>query len=281
MEILLLDIGGTKCSVALSQNLNNPETLVTADFSHPSKIMDQLAAIGKSLASKAGVEVEKIGISFGGPFDFARQVVKRSVHVAGWEGFSFSHWAMEQFGVPAIADNDANVGALGEYSSFQNKPQSLAYVTISTGIGAGLVVEGTPLRGFHNLAGELGHTVIDPNGPKDELGNAGTLERFCSGYWLQKDYGKPAKELLQDDDFLQQYSKKLAAGLSNLLKIFDPEVLVLGGGISQLGERLENSILKNLPDLNSAGATVLELSRLGNANVLIGARELAINELRT
>jgi predicted NBD/HSP70 family sugar kinase len=184
-------------------------------------------------------------------------------------------------GLPAVADNDANVGALGEFVSRNSRHKNLAYVTVSTGIGAGLIINGEIYRGHGELAGELGHIVIDPSGPADELGNRGTLERFCSGYWLRKDYGKSAQELLLDDSFLLEYSARLAAGLSTLVRLINPELVVLGGGIAKAGPRLESALLNQLQTLLDQTQTKLEFSTLGNSNVLIGARELALNELRS
>jgi glucokinase len=279
MTELLLDIGGTKCSIASSSNLSIVAELVTADFKSPEKIMEQLSIHAAEFKAKDS-GIERVGISFGGPFDFANQKVKRSVHVSGWEGFDFSEWSNRVFGLPAVADNDANVGALGEFVSRGTKPVNLAYVTVSTGIGSGLIINGEIYRGHGELAGELGHVVIDPSGSEDELGNRGTLERFCSGYWLRKDYGKSAQELLDDDGFLAEYSIRLAAGLSSLVRIINPEILVLGGGIIKTGARLESALLSQMQSLLDQTQTKLEFSKLGNSNVLIGARELAINELR-
>ena len=121
--------------------------------------------------------------------------------------------------------------------------------------------------------------MIDSSGPEDELGNRGTLERFCSGYWLRKDYGKSAQELLLDDAFLLDYSTRLAAGLSTLVRLINPELLVLGGGITNSGARLESALLSELHNLLDQTQTKMEFSTLGNSNVLIGARELAKNEL--
>jgi glucokinase len=279
MSALLMDIGGTKCSIASANNLENVFELVTADYKTPENILAQLAIHAAELMAEDKA-IDRVGISFGGPFDFANQKVKRSVHVSGWEEFDFSEWSKRVLGLPAVADNDANVGALGEFVSRGSKISNLAYVTISTGIGAGLIVAGSIYRGHGELAGELGHIVIDPSGPEDELGNRGTLERFCSGYWLRKDYGKSAEELLADDAFLLQYSTRLAAGLSTLVRLINPELLVLGGGIAKAGPRLESALLNQLQKLLDQTQTKLELSTLGNANVLIGARGLAKNELR-
>ena len=279
MSALLLDIGGTKCSIASASNLEAVFELVTEEYKNPDKILDQLALYASDLIAKDKA-IDRVGISFGGPFDFANQRVKRSVHVSGWEEFDFSDWSMRVLGIPSIADNDANVGALGEFVSRGSKHANLAYVTVSTGIGSGLIINSEIYRGHGELAGELGHIVIDPSGPADELGNHGTLERFCSGYWLRKDYGKSAQELLENEGFLLEYSSRLAAGLSTLVRLINPEILVLGGGITKAGPRLESALLNNLQDLLDQTQTKLEFSKLGNSNVLIGARELATNELR-
>jgi glucokinase len=279
MTALLLDIGGTKCSIASASDLDNVYDLVTAEYQTPEKILAQLALHATELIAKDSA-IDRMGVSFGGPFDFANQKVKRSVHVSGWEEFDFSDWSMREFGIPSVADNDANVGALGEFDSRGSSHSNLAYVTVSTGIGAGMIINGAIYRGHGELAGELGHIVIDPAGPEDELGNRGTLERFCSGYWLRKDFGKSAQELLQDDNFLFQYSSRLAAGLATLVRLINPELLVLGGGIAKAGPRLESALLNELQALLDQTQTKLEFSQLGNSNVLIGAGKLAIDELR-
>lgn len=280
MTALLLDIGGTKCSVSTSSNPNEAVAFFTAEYGSPAKILDQLALHAQDFTQKDS-ELDRVGISFGGPFDFANQRVKRSVHVSGWEDFDFSKWSSEVLGLPAIADNDANVGALGEFVSRGSRYSNLAYVTVSTGIGAGLIINREVYRGHGELAGELGHVVIDPSGLPDEMGNLGTLERYCSGYWLNKDHGKSAEDLLTDDDFLTQYSQKLAAGLSTLVRIINPELLVLGGGIIKTGPRLESALLKQMQPLLEQTLTKLEFSKLGNTNVLMGAGELAANDLRS
>jgi predicted NBD/HSP70 family sugar kinase len=122
--------------------------------------------------------------------------------------------------------------------------------------------------------------VIDQFGKLDEKGIAGTLERSCSGYWLARDHGKSAEELFKDEHFVASYSKQLAIGLSNLVLITNPELLVLGGGITQAGDSLLEPLTKNMSGLLEESGTKIEVSKLGNKNVLIGARKLAEIELR-
>ena len=279
MGKFLVDIGGTKCSVAHSDHLEAKESFSTADFSSPREIMAQVLDTAKKIQA-SGLTFDGVGVSFGGPFDFETQTVKRSVHVSGWEEFSFTKWSQKNLAVPAVADNDGNLGALGEYSSRGSVSKSLVYVTISTGIGSGIVIDGKIYRGANSLAGELGHTIINLDGPADEMGNHGTLERYASGYWLKKDYNKEVTDLFSEDKFLEEYCKRLSVGLSNLVRILNPENLVLGGGIVNAGQRLEEHLHHNMSKLLEETKTRLELSTLGNLNVLIGAKELADNELR-
>lgn len=273
MGILLIDIGGTKCSFHLD-NVEEVNTLKTSDFGHPQEIMEFISEATK----KQGFSVSAVGVSFGGQFDFDNQKVYKSVHKSGWDQFSFSDWAGRKFGVAAVADNDANCGALGEWK-VRNKPQNLVYVTISTGVGSGLILNGEIYRGSKNFAGEIGHIQIDPNGEPDELGNLGTLERACGGYWLSKDFGKSTKELFEDEEFFQNYVADLCKGLSVILKLLAPDFLVLGGGTTNYGSRVGQEVNRRLAAERKLTETKIEISQLGGKNVLIGARELVRSEL--
>lgn len=268
MSLLLIDIGGTKCSFGFDGEVSLQE-VSTADFDDPKQILTEI----ENWVRAQSTEIKRVAVSFGGQLNFATQIVSQSVHKSGWETFSFKKWAKEKFNAECLADNDANCGALGEWC-FRERPASLVYVTISTGIGSGLVLNGELYRGQNNLAGELGHIQIDPNGKPDELGNIGTLERACGGYWILKDFGKPASELLGDEKFFQTYVGNLAKGLEIAVKLIAPEFMVLGGGITNVGSKLESTLQEILKSTLSATGTKLELTKLGKSNVLLGAKEL-------
>jgi glucokinase len=270
---MLIDIGGTKFSLASSEDIKVRKTWKVADFPTAQKIQSALAAELFALI-ESGVELDAIGVSFGGPFDFENQRVRRSVHVSGWEEFSFKDWAKDNFDVPCLADNDANLGALGEYS-LRSEVSSLLYITLSTGIGAGIVIDGNVYRGKSDLAGEIGHISIDPAGPVDDSGNVGTLERLCSGYWIKRDYGKDASEVIPG--ILDQYTTNLSRGLDIAIKLLNPALVVLGGGITKIGNPLLATLQEKLSNTLEISQTQLELSKLGADNVLLGARELVGN----
>ena len=113
-----------------------------------------------------------------------------------------------------VMDNDANVGALGEalYGAGIGA-DPLFYMTLSTGIGGGIVTDGRVYRGADSYAGEIGHLNVEPEGPDCLCGSRGCYERMCCGLWLERDYGQPAKELLKDVRFVEKYVVCLARGL--------------------------------------------------------------------
>ena len=144
------------------------------------------------------------GIGFGGPVDWPSQRVVLSTHVGGWRDFDLPGFITGLIDAPAVMDNDANVGALGEALYGAGKACSpLFYMTLSTGIGGGIFHDGAIWRGADSYGGEIGHLTIRPDGPECLCGARGCFERMCCGLWLERDYGRPAKELLQDDRLRQ------------------------------------------------------------------------------
>ena len=186
-----------------------------------------------------GVPIDRCGIGFGGPVDFARQQVALSTHVGGWQEFPLSRYVQDLLGVPTVMDNDANAGALGEARYGLSGPLPLFYMTLSTGIGGGIILaDGSVYRGADSWAGEIGHLTIQPDGPECLCGARGCLERLCSGLWLERDYGCSARELFQDTAFAERYVVHLAQGLKAAIMLLNPARVVIGGGIAKAGDAL-------------------------------------------
>ncbi len=138
-----------------------------------------------------------------------------------------------------IMDNDANVGALGEGHYGAGKGYDpLFYMTLSTGIGGGIVHKGGVYRGADSYAGEIGHLTIRPDGPDCLCGAYGCFERICCGLWLERDHGKEARELIQDPAFVERYVVDLALGLKSAIMLLNPARIVIGGGIAKAGDTL-------------------------------------------
>jgi glucokinase len=188
---------------------------------------------------REGFRPHACGIGFGGPVDYPSQTVTLSTHVEGWARYPLVDNIRELTQAPVVMDNDANVGALGEATFGAGRGHNpLFYMTLSTGIGGGIVIDGRIYRGGDSFAGEIGHLNIEPAGPPCLCGSNGCYERMCCGLWLERDYGRPAKELLQDPEFVRRYVVHLARGLKAALMLLNPARIVIGGGISKAGDRL-------------------------------------------
>jgi len=225
------------------------------------------------------VELNCCGVGFGGPVNFAGQRVFRSTHVGGWSDFPLRDELARTLGLPVIMDNDANVGALGEAKYGAGRGYaSIFYMTLSTGIGGGIYIDEKIWRGADSYAGELGHVTIRPDGPECLCGAHGCFERMCSGLWLERDYGKSAKELMRDPEFVRGYVVDLALGLKACIMLLNPSRIVIGGGISTAGEPLFGPLRaeldRQITDWSGARVDVAPAA-LGHDSVLYGARALA------
>ncbi len=241
MKILALDIGGTKFQLAAfdGSRMLLHEVCPTDRTQGPHGMFRDIERIFTAWRDQHAFQPERCGIGFGGPVDFPSQTITMSTHVAGWDGYPLLRNIQTLVGAPAIVDNDANVGALGEQAYGAGRGYDpLLYITISTGIGGGIVIGGRIYRGANSYAGELGHLNVDPNGPLCLCGSNGCLERMCCGLWLERDYGRPAKDLLLEPAFVRSYVVPLARGLKAAIMLLNPARIVIGGGIAKAGDRL-------------------------------------------
>ncbi len=277
--ILAIDIGGTKFSMAVFDGdvMVRRESRAT-DAGGGRQWM--VAQIGEIVGGwRREFALEGCGIGFGGPVNFAAQRVVLSTHVGGWRDFDLCGFVREAAGVPAIMDNDANVGAMGEAEFGAGRGCSpLFYMTLSTGIGGGIWEDGRIWRGADSYGGEIGHLTIRPDGPECLCGARGCLERMCCGLWLERDHGKSARELMQDAEFVKGYVVDLALGLKAAIMLLNPQRIVIGGGISKAGDRLFGPLRQELRRQItswSAARIDVEAAALGDDSVLYGALALA------
>jgi glucokinase len=277
VRTLAIDIGGTKFTVALfdQEQMIRRESRATARDGGPAWMVEQIVQIAREW-----LRFDQCGIGFGGPVDFAGQRVALSTHVAGWKDFPLVERIAAQFQVPTVMDNDANAGALGESiygAACDARP--VFYMTLSTGIGGGIVLnDGSVYRGADSWAGEIGHLTVQPDGPVCLCGARGCLERMCSGLWLERDYGKPASELMLDPDFVRGYVPYLSRGLKAAIMLLNPARIVIGGGIAKAGDRLfvplREELARQMTAWSGARRDVVP-AMLGDDSVLWGALALA------
>jgi glucokinase len=276
---LAVDIGGTKFSIAAfdGERMMRRESRRTDAAGGREWMLEQISAIARAWHAESAFD--RCGIGFGGPVIFREQRVALSTHVGGWRDTRLTEWMGELLGVPAIMDNDANAGALGEARFGAGRGCSpLFYMTISTGIGGGIYDDGRIWRGADSYGGEIGHLTIRPDGPECLCGARGCFERMCSGLWLQRDYGKTAEELMRDAAFVRRYVVDLALGLKAAIMLLNPARIAIGGGIGKAGERLleplRAELRRQITDWSGARIDVVSAA-LGDDSVLYGAMALA------
>jgi len=281
MKTLAIDIGGTKIALAVFEDgkLVHRARRATDRKLGPTSALPEILSIAREWPG-----ITACGVGFGGPVDFASQCVALSTHVPGWDGFPLRDSLQDALGVPTVIDNDANVGALGEAEHGAGQGQRpLFYMTVSTGIGGGLVLEdGSVYRGANSWACEIGHMTIRPDGPDCLCGSKGCLERMCCGLWLERDYGKAPRELFQDPSFVRRYVVDLALGVKAALMLLNPARVVIGGGIAQSGDLLfvplREELARQWPNWSGARTKVVQAA-LGGDSVLWGAYALATKQI--
>jgi glucokinase len=271
--ILALDFGGTKLTAAMVARADvlsgGREWLACQRIFSPADADAQfdirtMVALGRQILE--GKMPLGIGVSFGGPADFTTGVVRRSDHVPGWENIPLQQLLEGEFGAPVSLDNDANAAALGEQQFGAGKGyQDLLYITVSTGVGGGWILNGRPWRGREGMAGEIGHSVIDPSGPSCLCGKRGCVERYASGPYMAQDArqwleqapergrilralgreGPVSAEMVaeaaqQGDELAAEIVKRgawaVGVGIGNTVNVMNPSLFVLGGGVTKAGE---------------------------------------------
>ena len=282
--ILAIDIGGSKFSLAVfdangvaEPHMIRRESRATDADGGRDWMLQQVSSIVRLWRREFAFRA--CGIGFGGPVDFAAQRVVFSTHVGGWRDFDLCGFVADLAGAPAVMDNDANLGAIGEAEFGAGRGFSpLFYMTLSTGIGGGIWENGRVWRGADSYGGEIGHLTIRPDGPDCLCGARGCFERLCCGLWLARDHGRPAKDLLQDSHFVTAYVVDLALGLKAAIMLLNPARMVIGGGISKAGDRLfvplRAELRRQITSWSAARIDVVPAA-LGDDSVLYGAYRLA------
>ncbi|MFN8473994.1 MAG: ROK family protein [Anaerolineae bacterium] len=296
MLVLGLDFGGTKLaagvwrvgSAQLLATRRRPTDVAAGAEGDLAAMLDMSRDL---LASVGGAEeLSAVGVCFGGQVDAARGVVIVQMHVPGWEMFPLRDTMAAHFGVPAAVENDGNAAALAEhrFGAGRGRP-SLLYLTVSTGVGGGLVLDGRIFEGAHGLAGEIGHMLVAPGGPPCPCGRRGCLEAVAAGPAIARAAvarlaanpeprsalrGLPsltarnvAEAAAGGDDIAREVLDEafgyLGLGVANAAVLLDPGCVVLGGGVTRMGEPLFERVRAAVQERVFAPCDVLP-ARLGD-----------------
>ena len=288
-----VDVGGTKIAVGVV----NPQGEVLAMRSFPSRPMQAFQSVMLEIAGHlegmlVGLDGSLVGIGIGstGQVDPLVGVVLNNSFLPSWSGQNPVVWLTTHFGVPSALENDADAAALAEWGLGNGRLASrMIYVTVSTGIGAGMIFDGQVYRGAAGIHPEVGHHTIDPSGPACFCGNHGCWEVLASGQALarrmrEKDHNFSG-DAVQVCDLAEsgnplassataEHAAALGIGLANLIILYAPDIIVMGGGLIRRSELFlplaYNTILERcylVPPKN----TNLVLSALGPDTALIGA----------
>jgi len=299
-----IDIGGTHIRVAAYEpDSTKPvaHTRVPSLANQPG-VFDRLAQAAESIWPRE--KVDAIGIASPGPLDPHTGIILDTPNIKEWVNFPVGPKLSECFGVPVYLDNDANMAGLAEWRYGAGKGHhDLVYLTISTGIGGGVIINDQLLQGFRGMGAELGHMLIDPSGPPCGCGHNGHIESFSSGTaiaryvkeqleagqesTLQSDPGPSARQVaeaaLKGDALAMSAFERaghyLGIAVANYLAIFDPSILVFGGGVSQVGDLLfkpfEVSLREHVFHPHYLDGLVITNAALGDDAGLLGALALA------
>ncbi|MFI7082243.1 ROK family protein [Streptomyces anulatus] len=301
--VIGVDFGHTHLRVAVG----NLAHQVLAEESEPLDVdassaegFDRAEVLVKRLIAATGIGPDKvIGIGLGvpGPIDVESGTLGSTSILPGWTGINPSEELSGRLGVPVYVDNDANLGALGELVWGSGRGvKDLAYIKVASGVGAGLVIDGTIYRGPGGTAGEIGHITLDESGPVCRCGNRGCLETFTAARYvlplLQPSHGpgltmERVVQLAREGDpgcrrVIGDVGRHIGSGVANLCNLLNPSRVVLGGSLAEAGELvlgpIRDSVSRYAIPSAARQLSVLPGALGGRAEVL-GALALVLSEM--
>ena len=315
LPVLAIDIGGTKIIAALVSNSGRiiaEERFPTLAAEGPQSVIERLLSSVDyilSLKSMDSSQLDSISIAAAGAIDSKRGLITSSPNLPGWHDIPLRDMVREKYRVNTFLLNDASAAALGEHRFGVGRGvNNLILLTVGTGIGGGIIINGQLYEGSSGSAGEMGHMTIDVNGPSCTCGNIGCLEMLASGTAIAREarrriaQGEKTSLLeivsgkveditaekigiaAQDGDSLAldviaEAGTYLGVGMLNLVNIFNPEIIVVGGSVAKLGDLLlepARQVVRERAFKLSSEAVRIVTAQLGDEVGLLGAAAFAM-----
>ncbi|MDZ8082162.1 MAG: ROK family protein [Nostoc sp. SerVER01] len=287
-EVIGIDVGGTAIKLGrftpdgtCLQSLTLTAPQPTTPEAVLAVLVDAIAQIDPDNQSVA------IGVGTPGPADAAARIAKIAINLPGWLDVPLADWLETKTSKPTVIGNDANCALLGEaWLGAGRQFQNLILLTLGTGVGGAIILNGKLFVGHQGAAGELGLISFNPDGPICNSGNQGSLEQYASATAIRRRTLKEPIELgilAQQGDaasltFWQEYGKCLGIGLTTLVYVLTPQAIVIGGGISGSFEfffpAMKAEIEKRVQPLSREGLQILP-AQLGKFAGMVGAAKLA------
>lgn len=309
--VLALDIGGTKLAVAVVTDdgaVHGLRIRPTRREEGPQAVIRRLFDMGHEAVAESGLgPVGAVGIACGGPLDAPAGLLQSPPHLPGWDDIPIGPLASQEFGVPFALENDATAAAVAEHRYGAGRGlRSLVYLTVSTGIGGGVILEGRLHRGAAGNGGELGHITVRRGGRACSCGRAGCIEAYASGTSI----AQRAREALAADPgsslaglpavtaadvsaaaaagdplarrLWDETTDLLGCAVADLVNVLEPELVVLGGGVTRSGAMLLDPVRalvarEAMPP--AARAATVTLAALGDVVCVVGAGAIALDVL--
>jgi glucokinase len=317
-RVVGIDLGGTKIASAL---VDESGQILAHDRRETRATEGQDAVVGRIQESARAVieagELEPssiggIGIGAPGPIDMAAGLVVAPPNLPGWDRVPLKKKLESELAITTYLENDANAAALGEHRFGAGRGvDHMVYVVVGTGVGGGLILDGHLYHGASGMAGEIGHMTIDPEGPICPCGRRGCLEALVSGPSIAREarnriaQGVPTliSELAEGEEsritaklvaqaaergdetaeqVLAQAMHYLGLGMANLVHMLNPELIVIGGGVANLGERMFGPVRRLIEELafpEAAEAVRVAPAELGENAGVLGAAAVAMAQL--
>ncbi|OGO61041.1 MAG: hypothetical protein A2Z36_00300 [Chloroflexi bacterium RBG_19FT_COMBO_48_23] len=308
--VLTVDLGGTKIMTAVvlpdGRLLSHNYCLTMADRG-PEVVIDRILSALNGAMAQAQLKTSELiglGVAAAGILDTKKGIVTTSPNLPHWHDVQLGDILTEKLGIVTYIINDANAAAVGEHRFGVGKGfTNMIYLTVSTGIGGGIIVDGELYSGTDGCAGELGHMTVEVDGPRCHCGNFGCLEALASGWAVvieavkRINQGEKSSIIELADgglesitaetvamaarrgdrlaaDIVREAANYLGVGLANLVNIFNPELIVIGGGLSKMGDMLlkpARKVVKERAFKLPTRTVRIVRARLGSSAGIIGA----------
>ncbi|MDJ0706487.1 MAG: ROK family protein [Leptolyngbyaceae cyanobacterium MO_188.B28] len=290
-QVIGIDLGGTAIKLGRFNRQGQCLASLSTPTPQPAEPEAVMAAMAAAIAQlDPDHEAAAIGVGTPGPADAKGRIARVAINLSGWKDVPLADGLEARTGRPTILANDANCAGLGEaWLGAGRSFRDLIMLTLGTGVGGAIILDGELFVGRQGTAGELGLITLNPDGPECNSGNRGSLEQYCSVRAVRRETGLDPAELAAkakagDEDaiaFWRSYGRNLGAGLASLIYVLTPEAIILGGGISAgcdlfLPTARQEIEARVLPS-SREGLQILR-AELGNEAGASGAAKLALQK---
>lgn len=291
-RVVGVDLGGTAIKLGLflqDGTCLKSISVPTPQPANPKPVVEAIAFGVKQL--NYDFTCSAIGLGVPGPTDKTRRIAKKSINLPGWDDVPVADWLEAQTGLTTVLENDANCAAIGEaWLGAGRQFKNFILLTLGTGVGGGIFLDGKLFTGRYGAAGELGLITLNPDGFPCRSGNRGSLEQYASIGSIRRSTGKEPAQMAESArlgdpialEFWESYGRFLGAGLASLIYVLTPEAVIIGGGISASCQFFLPSTLEEIEQrVVSPSRIGLQLiaAELGNKAGMLGAAKLVWNQI--